>query len=149
MLSTQARLLPVGDEVAAKVIDGEAIIINLVNGSYYSMVDAGAEVWSLIERGCSLDEIVESVAASYEVDEETARADVASLSSDLLEEGLVSLASETEAGSVHKPAATHSGERSPYEAPKLVKYTDMADLLALDPPMPGLAENPWAENGDG
>jgi hypothetical protein len=31
----------------------------------------------------------------------------------------------------------------PYEAPVLNSYRDMGDLLALDPPMPGMAETPW------
>ena len=30
-----------------------------------------------------------------------------------------------------------------YTPPVLEVYTDMSDLLALDPPMPGLADIPW------
>ena len=31
----------------------------------------------------------------------------------------------------------------PYETPSLNIYRDMGDLLALDPPMQGMAETPW------
>ena len=33
----------------------------------------------------------------------------------------------------------------PYEAPTLNIYRDMGDLLALDPPMPGLADMAWKD----
>ena len=33
------------DEVAAKVVQGEAIIINLATGVYYSMTGVGAAAW--------------------------------------------------------------------------------------------------------
>lgn len=32
-----------------------------------------------------------------------------------------------------------------YSPPVLEVYTDMSDLLALDPPMPGLADIPWRD----
>ncbi len=45
MLTLNDRLRPREEEVASKVIDGEAIIINLANGVYYSMDKVGALVW--------------------------------------------------------------------------------------------------------
>jgi hypothetical protein len=36
-----------------------------------------------------------------------------------------------------------SPELRPYEPPVLERYADMEDLLALDPPMPGIANLPW------
>ena len=33
-------------------------------------------------------------------------------------------------------------QKEPYESPQLNIYRDMGNLLALDPPMPGLAETP-------
>lgn len=149
MLTSQAQLTPKADEVAAKVIDGEAIIINLVDGSYYSMDDVGATVWDLIEDGCTVEQIVGSVTSSYAVDEEAARGDIEALCDRLLEEGLVAVGDGGDGGAPDRsPASGPSGEPLPYAAPELHKYTDMADLLALDPPMPGLDENPWIEGDD-
>jgi hypothetical protein len=31
----------------------------------------------------------------------------------------------------------------PYTTPELKTYRDMGDLLALDPPLPGMREIPW------
>jgi hypothetical protein len=38
---------------------------------------------------------------------------------------------------------TTAEQKSAYEPPKLNAYRDMGDLLALDPPMPGLEDIPW------
>ena len=46
------------DEVVSKVIDGEAIIINLTNGVYYSIDKAGARIWDLVIQSANPSEIV-------------------------------------------------------------------------------------------
>ena len=43
---TDTHLVPNVAEVAAKVMDGEAILINLANGMYYSMDGAGGFLWT-------------------------------------------------------------------------------------------------------
>lgn len=147
MLTSQARLTPNEDEVAAKVIDGEAIIINLVDGSYYSMDEVGAVVWDRIQEGWTVEQIVGSVAASYDVDETVARKDVEALCDRLVDEGLVVVGDVEGAGEADRDLG--SDDHLPYTTPALEKYTDMADLLALDPPMPGLDENPWMDEAEG
>jgi hypothetical protein len=42
--------------------------------------------------------------------------------------------------STEAPALAAFDVDGPYTVPRLNSYSDMADLLALDPPMPGLAE---------
>jgi len=42
-------------------------------------------------------------------------------------------------------SGTSNGGRLPYESPMLTTYRDMADLLALDPPMPRLEDIVWEE----
>jgi hypothetical protein len=131
-------------EVAAKVMDGEAIIINLTNGMYYSMDQVGGLLWELIERGETLSAMVDAVVASYDVDATQARTDLERLLAELLDEQLVVDAdgSPTDGGSLPAPAV-----RQPYTRPELNKYSDMGDLLALDPPMPTLHEFPWQQPG--
>ena len=50
------------DEVAAKVIDGEAVLINLATGVYYSMRGSGAYLWSQLESGSTLSRLGDIVA---------------------------------------------------------------------------------------
>lgn len=135
MLTLATRLCPKDDEIAADVLDGEAIIINLATGSYYAMNNVGALVWRSIEQHSSLDEIAAHVATHYEVAPERARADLLSLAEHLLTEGVVRISDATAAtgGAAGPPA-----QRLPYEAPALSTYSDMRDLLAMDPPMPSV-----------
>lgn len=123
-------------QVAAKVMDGEAILINLSTGAYYSIGSTGGFIWSLVERRLSIDDIVHAVAESYDVARADAEADVLRLSEELRAEGLIMVATGGVATGVAPQAA---GERLPYQAPALEKFTDMAEMFALDPPLPGLS----------
>jgi Coenzyme PQQ synthesis protein D (PqqD) len=142
MLSPRSRLVPNEEECAAKVIDGEAVIINLSNGTYYSMGNVGGFIWSMVAEGRPLEDIVEGVAARYDVTSERALEDARRLLDELVAEKLVRPA----VGDTTVPTALPSPiEKQVYEEPRLNSYRDMADLLALDPPMPGLKEVPWQE----
>lgn len=138
MLDPNTRVRPNTDDVAAKVIDGEAIIMNLSNGLYFSMDRVGSAVWEMVEVGLSVDDMVSTLEARFDASGETIRADVDRLVSELLAEQLVLVSEEVPASAAPEPTA--SGQA--YSAPTLNKYDDMADLLALDPPMPGLGTLP-------
>jgi len=146
MLNLHDCLLPNGKEVAAKVTDGEAILINLSNGVYYSMDKVGGFVWELIEGGCSIEQMIVAITVRYDVSREQAQADVERLTAELREGDLVAVQTNG-----LTPPENHQQQvqsRLPYEAPKLNIYRDMGNLLALDPPMPGLAEMNWKEPDD-
>lgn len=143
----KARLKPNTDEVVSKVIDGEAVIINLSNGVYYSTDKLGAEIWGLVSEVASANEIVEAIASQYDVDRAKVEEDVAQMLNRLVEEDLVLEASVDE-GSARSAAPTRT-EKGVYESPTLQVYRDMGDLLALDPPQPGLENTPWKGDGDG
>lgn len=129
------------EEAVAKLIDGEAILINLVSSIYYSMEGTGALVWSRIEAGDPLDTIAAELASSFDVAEPQARADVDLLVAELLAQRLV-VPAEVGAGAASTERPQPS-EKRPYAAPKLNTYTDMGNLLALDPPVPGFELISW------
>ena len=143
MLVLNQRFLLREDEVASKVIDGEAIIINLANGIYYSMDKAGALIWEMIQTKHSLEETLTAVTTCYEVSQEDARRDLEQLVEELLKENLVSLSDNSDLAL--GDSLTHPQEKLRYELPKLNIYRDMGDLLALDPPTPGLGDTPWKD----
>lgn len=133
------RLAPNTDEVVAKTLEGEVIIINLTTGAYYSTAGVGAAIWQAIERRQSEPEIVSHLLRAYEVTEDTARADVARLLREFREEDLiVDMPGDT---AVILPETTPEVRQS-YEAPVIDIYRDMRDMLALDPPMPVLGAPP-------
>ena len=146
MFTPHTRFRPNTEEVAAKVMDGEAILINLSNGVYYSMDNVGGVIWELVEGQHNLEEMIAAIRARYEVSAEQAQADVERLVGELLEENL---ALETDATApCEESQSPKPDQRTPYVSPELNTYRDMGDLLALDPPMPGLADTPWKEPGD-
>ncbi len=128
-------------DVAAKVVEGEAVIIDLASGVYYSLDAPGALVWAMLERHHSEASVAAELASRFGVDEDRAGADVARLISSLQSEGLVVEAADGAPPS--EPLDIELPTTEPYEAPTLEKYSDMADLLALDPPMPGIKDIPW------
>jgi len=128
------------DEVAAKVVQDEAIIINLATGVYYSMDAVGAAAWSLLETTGDVERTVNALVAAYDVDPAQCRSDVQRLVGEILAERLL-LPSEGPAPGGHVPTA--AGARQAWQPPVLNIYRDMSDLMALDPPVPGLAPIPW------
>jgi hypothetical protein len=145
MLKLQTRLRPNSEEVAAKVMDGEAILINLSNGIYYSMDKVGGMIWELVEKGYSLEEMATTIVRHYEVAAEQAQADVERLAAEFLQEKLVL---EADGLSPRAIPINGSQQREPYEAPQLNIYRDMGDLLALDPPIPGLEATSWEDSDE-
>ena len=146
MAAPDSRAVINGSEVAAQVIDGEAIIMNLSTGIYCSMDRVGAVVWGWIERGHTIAEMADGLAAVYEVQPAQARADLERLIGQLVQDNLVQLGPGAD-GALGSPAAP-AQVRQPYAAPELNRYGDMADLLALDPPMPVLPPRPWTNPED-
>ncbi len=142
MRNESGRLSPNEDEVAVEVLQGEAVLINLRTGHYYSMDKVAADVWQLIERRASIDAIVQAVAVRWEAPIDTVRADVTALVDELIGARLARLVEASVDDAPPQPAELGPSGR-PYEAPRLHTYSDMADMLALDPPLPGIEDIPW------
>src|SRR5688572_18758668 len=79
------------NEIVSKVIDGEAIIINLSNGLYYSTVGTGAVVWSGIEAGKTPQDIVDRIAAQFDQVRAVIDHEVTAFTSQLESEGLIAV----------------------------------------------------------
>lgn len=142
-MSLHTRLSVNEEELSAKVIDGEAIIINFSNGIYYSLDGVGGVVWEMIERGYTVEEMITAISAHYEVSPETVKLDLERLERELVEENLVKVSNQK---SPKEETQKWEGQQNgSYDSPKLNIYRDMGQLLALDPPMPGLHEMTWKE----
>jgi len=121
------RLSP---EIVHETVDGEVIAIDLASGSYYSLAGSGPAVWELLGGGASEAEIGAALASRFEADGETIAAAVSVLLGQLQESNLV--VSDEQPGEA-APVAGGSGEKIPFEAPRLERYTDMKDYFLLDP----------------
>ena len=61
--------------IVSEIIDGEAIIVNLANGYYYSLDPPAAEIWGWLEAGWSIADIISMIQDRYDcsgADPETA-----------------------------------------------------------------------------
>lgn len=140
----EQRLKVIDSDVAAEVMDGEAIIINLATGVYYSMDGAGASLWSMVQQGYTLETVAEALGTRFGVQPERVEADVVSVAAKLLDEGLV-VVEEADGSEESSPPVLEPTEAD-YRPPVLEVYRDMEQLLALDPPMPGLKDTGWEED---
>lgn len=122
-------------QVTHETIDGEAVILNLDTGSYYSVNQAGATIWRLLDAGASLRRIVQTLTASYTGDPQEIETGVYALVEKLEQERLITANNGTGEPTLEEAdtAARHNGELPRFEFPNLHKYTDMEDLLLLDP----------------
>jgi coenzyme PQQ synthesis protein D (PqqD) len=125
------RLVANKPTVISETIQGETIIIHLGTGTYYSLEGSGADVWSALESSATAREIAERLEAQYEVEGDVALSAVESVLTDLSTEELVREANG-EPVSAAEPAAPVA-ERQEFMPPKLAKYTDMQDIILLDP----------------
>jgi hypothetical protein len=119
--------------VISETIQGETIVIHLTTGTYYSLQGTGAEVWDALNTGASVSDAVDLLAARYDAPREQIDEAVAQLVRDLRAEDLVV---EADGAAPAAPAAAQNGtaaERAPFAAPRLEKFTDMQDLVLLDP----------------
>ncbi len=143
MIAMQNRLCPNRDEIAFKVIGGEAIIMNISRGVCYSLYNVGAVIWEMIEGEYTLDDCVKAILEHYDVPLGQAQTDARVLAEELLQERLV-IISENDAHHKYNPQSPNKPQLS-YETPKLNIYRDIGELLALDPPIPGLKKIDWED----
>ena len=119
-------------QVIHEAIDGEVIIINLTSGNYYSLKGSGAEIWQLVQGVTSHDEIVETLSSRYGTEGEIEGA-VAGFLADLEREGLTAAADgEVRAQADSQPPPSEAATTA-FVPPSLEKFTDMQDLVLLDP----------------
>ena len=112
--------------VVSEIIDGEAIIMEMRSGNYYSAGGIGASIWQDLLDGRSHEQILTATQAFPQAPQ--ARAEVEAFLAELETLGLIVQQPATGAAAVG--AAAWSG---PYAKPVLSSHDDMQDLIQLDP----------------
>lgn len=70
-------------------LEQEIAILDLKSKLYFGLTGVGATIWQELERPKSIEELVTSVQAKYQVEADQCRADVASFLDSLLARGLL------------------------------------------------------------
>ena len=115
--------------IGARSFGDEVVVANFLSGIYYSLLGSAAQVWEGLMAGLPLGRVVDEIAAVGGLDRAALAEAARKLVDDLLAEGLIVEGTATEAAAW--VPAPPEGER--YELPVLERYTDMQDLLLLDP----------------
>jgi Coenzyme PQQ synthesis protein D (PqqD) len=117
-------------KVVQETIDGEVVIVHLEKGDYYSLMNSGADIWSGIEDGMSQAEIIAKMEAIYEGDSAEIASSVNNLIEELKAEDIIITVEKNDNQITEIPTVE---TKLKFEPPSLGKYTDMEELLALDP----------------
>ena len=78
-----------GSRFIWRIVDDEALIVDLESGGFFSLDGVGTEVWKGLQDGLDLAQIVDAITVKYGVDEQTVQRDVSDLLEDLSREGLI------------------------------------------------------------
>ena len=82
-----ARFRPHND-VISRMLDGEAVVLDLNSGEYFGLNETGARIWELLEQH-DTSAIAETLAREFTVSPDEARAAVDTLLEQLLAKRLV------------------------------------------------------------
>jgi Coenzyme PQQ synthesis protein D (PqqD) len=133
--------------VTAERFDDEIVLVNFDSGKYHSIQGAGVDIWQWLELRPSVGRLLELSTARFGDDawvEETVRAFLG----DLEREGLIRLVAEDAAPAAPDADAVHDA-RVAFEPPALSTFSDMKELLLLDP-IHEVDESGWpAAGGNG
>jgi hypothetical protein len=117
--------------VISESIDGEVVIIALGTGTYYSLRGPAARAWDGLAAGWSTDDVTADLLATFTADGASVADELISFVDALLAEGLIVTTDDapTEPSSpLPRPASI-----LPWEPLVLETFTDMQELILLDP----------------
>ena len=77
------------DGVAAQVADGEAVLLDIESGEYFSLNFVGSRIWELCDGTRSTAEIVSVICEEFDVAEDVATADAREILDELEQQKLV------------------------------------------------------------
>jgi len=115
-----------------ETVDGEALIMDMVTGSYYTCQDASTMVWHGLTAGLTISDVAAILTSTYPIETAEAERDVERFAAELAQEEMIVVRD----GSPESPVdATIGNGTAPgdYQPLRFEKYTDLADLILLDP----------------
>jgi hypothetical protein len=112
----------------------ETVILNLDSGSYYSAQGTATAIWSLVSDGASEAAILRRMRAQYAGDDDEIASATAKFLDQLVTESLVEPDNVVHSGDEQEPSVDGApGKADAFSLPLLQKYTDMEEMLLLDP----------------
>ena len=76
-------------DVIAAEADQDLVMVSIANGFYYGVSDVAREIWEAIERPKKISDLIDDLAATYNVDRSSCEEQTLSFLEDLLTERLL------------------------------------------------------------
>jgi len=131
-MPTATRYVVRSPAVVHETIDGEAVIINLESGAYFSAEGASAIAWQQIAGGASAADLIAVIGERYEGGAAEIETAVAQFVAQLSQEGLIRPAEPAEGAPAAAPAPPPAAKPA-FKELSLRIFTDLQELLLLDP----------------
>ena len=85
----------ISSEVLFQEVAGEIVLLDLESESYFGLDPVGSRIWTLLQAGRKVGEVVDEILREFDVDRKTVEADMAELLERLSEAGLIQLSDES------------------------------------------------------
>jgi hypothetical protein len=131
-MTTATRYVVRSPAVVHETIDGEAVIINLESGAYFSAEGASAIAWQRIAGGASAADLIAVIDERYEGGAAEIGTAVDHFIAQLSQEGLIRPAEPAEGAPAATPAPPPAAKPA-FKELSLRIFTDLQELLLLDP----------------
>jgi hypothetical protein len=86
---TEGTTLVVGARSVSADLEGEAVILDTVDGEYYGLNEVGARIWTLLQEPTTFGELVDTLIEEYRVDRDRCAAEVRTLLGQMEEKDLL------------------------------------------------------------
>jgi len=113
--------------ISARIFDDEVVVANFASGIYYSLLDSAFDVWNGLMAGLSPEQIAQRLHADPSGQKEGFLENIKQFVQALETEGLIS------PGAATVDSTWHPRKLQELTAPRFEKFTDMQELLLLDP----------------
>jgi len=124
-------------DVIFEIFDDEIVLINLENGNYYSITNVAAIIWKHIGDGSFIGEIAKRISNAYQGERKEIEQAIISFLGELQQESLIRFVDVEESSGDLKPETIGNvgveAQKPDFKAPVFDRFTDMQDLLLLDP----------------
>jgi hypothetical protein len=134
-----------GAHIVSESIQGEVIIVNLLEGVYYSITGCGPAIWEFVSNGYSIEMIAESLRTEFSNVPDDVTEKISNFVAKLAEDGLIQQ-SNGEPQSIDQRSESNNGVQKQFEDPLISKFTDMEEVLILDP-VHDFDESGWPNQG--
>lgn len=79
----------VPQEVLARQVGGETVMLDLAKGTYFGLDPVGARMWQLLGEGKALAEVCDAIVEEYDVLRDAVERDLLELVEKLIAQGLI------------------------------------------------------------